>query len=49
MFLAGALRAGLDPYELKLVSAVFVFLALVVPGAVRRWFRREPVPGGARG
>jgi putative ABC transport system permease protein len=49
LIIAGALRAGLDPNALKLVSAVFVFLALVVPGAVRRRLRREPVPGGARG
>jgi ABC-type uncharacterized transport system permease subunit len=47
--LAGALRAGLDPNALKLVSAVFVFLALVVPGAVRRRFRRDSVSEGARG
>ena len=49
LIIAGALRAGLDPNALKVVSAVFVFLALVLPGAVRRRFRREPVPGGARG
>jgi putative tryptophan/tyrosine transport system permease protein len=49
LIIAGALRAGLDPNALKLVSAAFVFLALVVPGAVRRRFRREPIPGGARG
>jgi hypothetical protein len=28
---------------------VFVFLALVVPGAVRRRLRRDPVPEEARG
>jgi putative tryptophan/tyrosine transport system permease protein len=49
LIIAGALRAGLDPNALKLVSAVFVFLALVVPGAVRRRFRRDRVSEGARG
>jgi putative ABC transport system permease protein len=49
LIIAAALRAGLDPNALKLLSAVFVFLALVVPGAVRRRFRRDPVPGEARG
>jgi putative tryptophan/tyrosine transport system permease protein len=49
LIIAGALRAGLDPNALKLVSAVFVFLALVVPGAVRRRLRRDAVSGGAHG
>jgi putative tryptophan/tyrosine transport system permease protein len=49
LIIAGALRAGLDPNALKLLSAVFVFLALVVPGAVRRRLRRDPVPEEARG
>lgn len=49
LIIAGALRAGLDANALKLLTAVFVFLALVVPGAVRRRLRREPVPGGAGG
>jgi putative ABC transport system permease protein len=49
LIIAGALRAGLDANALKLLTAVFVFLALVVPGAVRRRLRREPAPGGARG
>ena len=46
LIIAGALRAGLDPNALKLLTAAFVFLALVVPGAVRRRLRRDSVPGG---
>jgi putative ABC transport system permease protein len=49
LIIAGALRAGLDPNALKLLTAVFVFLALVVPGAVRRRLRRDPLPGGTGG
>jgi putative ABC transport system permease protein len=36
LLVAIALRAGLDPNDLKLVTAAFVFLALVLPGAVHR-------------
>ena len=32
LIVALALRGGLDPNDLKLVTAVFVFIALVVPG-----------------
>ena len=49
LLIAGALRAGLDPNALKLLTAVFVFLALVVPAAVRRRLRRDAVPGEAHG
>jgi putative ABC transport system permease protein len=36
LLVAGALRAGLDPNDLKLVTAVFVFAALILPDLVRR-------------
>ena len=36
LLVAGALRAGLDPNDLKLVTAVFVFAALILPELVRR-------------
>jgi putative ABC transport system permease protein len=36
LLIAIALRAGLDPNDLKLVTAVFVFLALVLPGTIDR-------------
>jgi putative ABC transport system permease protein len=49
LIIAGALRAGLDANALKLLTAVFVFLALVVPGAIRRRLRRDPAPEAARG
>jgi putative ABC transport system permease protein len=47
LLIAIALRAGLDPADLKLITALFVFLALVFPsalGQVQTWFRRRP-PG----
>jgi putative ABC transport system permease protein len=43
LLVAIALRAGLDPVDLKLITAVFVFLALVFPMAlaqVKGWVRR---------
>jgi putative tryptophan/tyrosine transport system permease protein len=40
LLIAGAVRAGVDPNALKLLTAVFVFLALVVPDALRRRLRR---------
>jgi len=36
LIVAIALRWGLNPNDLKLITAVFVFLALVVPGALAR-------------
>ena len=36
LLVAIALRGGLDPNDLKLVTAVFVFAALVLPGAISR-------------
>ncbi|MDP9267364.1 MAG: ABC transporter permease [Acidobacteriota bacterium] len=36
LMIAIALRWGLDPNDLKLVTAVFVFVALVAPGLARR-------------
>jgi putative ABC transport system permease protein len=41
LLVALALRGGLNPNDLKLVTAVFVFAALVVPGFVRRAKRRQ--------
>lgn len=41
LLVAVALRGGLNPNDLKLVTAAFVFAALVVPGLVRR-ARRAP-------
>jgi putative tryptophan/tyrosine transport system permease protein len=36
LIVALALRGGLDPNDLKLVTAVFVFIALVLPSLVKR-------------
>jgi putative ABC transport system permease protein len=49
LLIAGAIRAGIDPNALKLLTAAFVFLALVVPDAVRRRLRRAPAPGAVGG
>jgi putative ABC transport system permease protein len=34
LLVAIALRAGLDPNDLKLVTAAFVFAALILPGVI---------------
>ena len=44
LIVALALRGGLDPNDLKLVTAIFVFLALVLPGLATR-VRRLWRPG----
>jgi putative tryptophan/tyrosine transport system permease protein len=43
LIVALALRGGLDPNDLKLVTAVFVFIALVLPSLVKRMKRRPAV------
>ena len=40
LLVAVALRAGLSPNDLKLITAVFVFAALVLPTALARLRRR---------
>ena len=40
LIVALALRGGLDPNDLKLVTAVFVFLALVLPSIAKKMRRR---------
>src|SRR5215469_15930257 len=42
LLVAIALRLGLDPNDLKLVTAVFVFLALIAPGLLKRLKIRMP-------
>jgi len=49
LLIAGAVRAGIDPNALKLLTAVFVFLALVVPDALRRQLRPVPARESAGG
>lgn len=46
LLVAVALRWGLDPNDLKLITASFVFLALVMPGFWARVKRRRVVGGG---
>jgi putative ABC transport system permease protein len=42
LIVALALRGGLDPNDLKLVTALFVFVALVLPGLLQRLRRQRP-------
>jgi len=44
LLVAIALRGGLNPNDLKLVTAVFVFTALVLPGLLRRIGRKRATP-----
>lgn len=37
LLVAVALRWGLNPNDLKLITAVFVFLALIAPGLIRKF------------
>ena len=41
LLVAIALRCGLNPNDLKLVTAVFVFAALVLPNLVARLRKRK--------
>lgn len=41
LLVAIALRWGLDPNDLKLITAAFVFLALIVPGLIARMQRNK--------
>jgi len=45
LLVAIALRAGLNPNDLKLITAAFVFVALVLPDVLAR-LRRRPAPDG---
>lgn len=45
LLLALALRAGLNPNALKLVTALFVLAVLVLPGLARRARHRRPAEG----
>jgi putative tryptophan/tyrosine transport system permease protein len=47
LLVAIALRLGLDPNDLKLVTAVFVFLALIAPGLLKQVKIRRPGPARA--
>ena len=43
LIVALALRGGLNPNDLKLITAGFVFIALVLPSLVRRFKRRPAI------
>ena len=48
LLVAIALRGGLDPNDLKLMTAVFVFAALVLPSLMKRVGARiGAAPAGA--
>jgi putative tryptophan/tyrosine transport system permease protein len=51
LLVAIALRGGLNPNDLKLVTAVFVFVALILPGVLKKLGtsrRKEATPGASR-
>lgn len=41
LLVAVALRWGLNPNDLKLITAVFVFIALILPGVLRKMDRKK--------
>jgi putative ABC transport system permease protein len=47
LLVAIALRWGLDPNDLKLITAVFVFAALVLPGLIGKLKRKSAFSGPA--
>src|SRR5215831_17264327 len=47
LLVAIALRLGLNPNDLKLITAAFVFLALIAPGLLKRLKIRRPRPSHA--
>lgn len=47
LLIAIALRAGLNPNDLKLVTAVFVFIALILPNLIARLGRKRGGGGDA--
>jgi putative tryptophan/tyrosine transport system permease protein len=49
LMVAIALRWGLDPNDLKLITAAFVFVALIVPTFAKRWNARRRIASYARG
>jgi putative ABC transport system permease protein len=49
LLVAIALRAGLDPNDLKLVTAVFVFAALILPGLLGKMRARKSAPAHSAG
>jgi putative ABC transport system permease protein len=48
LLVAIALRWGLNPNDLKLITAAFVFAALVMPDLARRVRLRRPAPAAAK-
>ena len=48
LMVAIALRWGLDPNDLKLITAAFVFVALIVPALLKRWSVKRRVASYAR-
>jgi putative tryptophan/tyrosine transport system permease protein len=48
LMVAIVLRWGLDPNDLKLITAAFVFVALIVPTLAKRWNARRRMASYAR-
>ncbi len=47
LLVAIALRWGLNPNDLKLITAGFVFVALIAPAVLRQLKRASPAKGSA--
>ncbi len=45
LLIAIALRWGLNPNDLKLITAVFVFIALILPGVLKKLKRKKATAG----
>lgn len=43
LLVAIALQWGMDPNDLKLITAVFVFIALILPGLLTKWEDRKKI------
>ena len=41
LLVAVALRWGMNPNDLKLVTAIFVFIALILPGILKKYKNRR--------
>jgi putative ABC transport system permease protein len=49
LLVAIALRWGLDPNDLKLITAVFVFVALILPGLLSKLGKKPAARGATEG
>jgi len=48
LIVALALRGGLNPNDLKLITAIFVFMALILPSLLQRMRRTVHIEAASR-